>query len=498
MTVRDYVLIIDFGSSGLKTHIVNSSGNVLAESKGKWKVIVDPDYPFIVEYDAQFMEKLLFTLIKDVIKASKIDANNIKAISCVAQRIGTIFLDKNNKEIYAGPNVDSRGILVDFPIDEDMVKRIYEISGHTPPFIFSPMRFLWFKENKPIIAQKISKILSTHDWIIYKLTGNTVTEPSIASDMLIFDINKRKWSEELLDFFNINLEQLSEVKNAGDFAGEIKTEVAKQLGLPRNMSVYVGGGDTHFGLLAAGLIKEQHYGCVAGYTSPVMGILDKPLIDEDMKVWTGCYILSNTWSLESNVGVSGGLVDWFIKSFLNSRSKDLYRYFEKLVESSEPGAKGVRIKVGSMIMNAKNMAEQKITGLILLPSPVLPFIKPARIEDFARSILETIAFAVKANLKQLIETTNIKLECFGLTGGLTRFKIFPKILSSVLGTKIQVSREYNGSVLACAAMTFNSLQVYSSLEKAIKNMIKLYNVEPDSKNIQIYNEFFLDWLNMYE
>ncbi len=498
MSTRSCVLIVDFGSSGLKVNIVDSSGKILVKRESRWRTIIDPDYPFIIEYDKQFIAKTLFKLIKDAVKEFKANAQNIKAISCVAQRMGAIFIDKNGNELYAGPNIDSRGILVDFPINEEMIKRIYEISGHAPPFLFSPLRFLWFKENKPNIAQKVSKILGIHDWIIYKLTGNSVTEPSIASDTLLFDIHRRKWSEELLDFFKIDLEQLPDVKAAGDFAGELKAEVAEQLGLSRKIPVYVGGGDTHFGLLAAGLMEEKHYGCVAGYTSPVISISNEPLMDGDMRVWTGCYLLQNKWFIESNAGVAGGLVDWFVKSFLSSFSRDPYKYFEKLVNSSKPGAKGVKMRIGSMIMNAKNMAEQKITGFILLPSPVLPFISPAGIEDFARSILETIAFTIKANLNQLIDIAKVKLEYFGLTGGLTRFKIFSKILTNVLGIKVQVTKEFNGSILACAAMTFNSLQLFSTLEKAIKSVIKLYSVEPDAKNVQIYNDIFLDWLNTYE
>jgi len=498
MRIKRYILMIDFSTNNLRVYIIDSLGNIVIKEESKIEMIINPDYPFIIEYDTKFIREIFFKIIKDVMKEAKKSNINIEAISCVAQRIGTVFIDKNFNEIYMGPNSDSRGIFVDFPINEEEIKRIYEITGHTPLFIFSPMRFLWFKENKMEMAKKISKILTLHDWIIHKLTGNSITEPSIASDTLLFDINKREWSKYLLDLFGVDIELLPEVKNAGDFAGEIEKEVARKTGLPKNLPVFVGGGDTHFGLLAAGLMNEKHYGCVAGYTSPVAGITNKPIIDKNMKVWAGCHIFPNKWIIESNAGFSGGLVDWFIKSFLFSTSLNPYRYFEKLVESSEIGAKGMRMRIGSMIMNAKNMVEQKMNGFILLKSPNIPFIKPARIEDFARSILETIAFTIKANLKQLIEISNIKLEYFGITGGLTRFKSFLKILSNVLGSEIQVSKKFYGSMLACAILTFKNIAVYSSFEEAFRNMANFYIIKPNNKKIQIYNEIFLDWLDFYK
>lgn len=61
-------------------------------------------------------------------------------------------------------------------------------------------------------------------WLVYKLTGQHITDYTNASRTMLFNIHDLKWDQELLDLFKISPSILPEVRDSNTFVGCIKEE----------------------------------------------------------------------------------------------------------------------------------------------------------------------------------------------------------------------------------------------------------------------------------
>jgi autoinducer 2 (AI-2) kinase len=109
-----------------------------------------------------------------------------------------VLYDREGKEIWACPNVDSRARTeVSQLIEKGLAKRIYSRAGDWLA-ITSPPRFLWIKKHQPEIYRRTAHMTMISDWILYRLSGSFVTDPSAGSSSNLFQLSKRTWSDEII------------------------------------------------------------------------------------------------------------------------------------------------------------------------------------------------------------------------------------------------------------------------------------------------------------
>ena len=77
------------------------------------------------------------------------------------------------------------------------------------------------------------------------------------------DVKKMEWSEKIGKIFRVPLERFSKIVQIGTIAGNIRTELAKETGLPETVQVIVGCHDQCAATLGSG--------CVAGGGQPFHG-----------------------------------------------------------------------------------------------------------------------------------------------------------------------------------------------------------------------------------
>jgi glycerol kinase len=90
---------------------------------------------------------------------------------------------------------------------------------------FSATKIAWLLENVPGLRERRSAVFGTVDaWIIYKLTGELVTDPSNASRTMLFDIRKGDWDEELKELLGVGGARLPEVRPSCGVLGHTRPE----------------------------------------------------------------------------------------------------------------------------------------------------------------------------------------------------------------------------------------------------------------------------------
>lgn len=486
------MIVIDFGSSALKVQAVTLEGDLLAEEKGKPTIVKD-ESSLSVEYDSGEVTSLVMNCLRLVsLKVQKLGCR-VRGIGCVSQRFNMVLLDRDGRVLCMSPNNDPRGFLARLSIDEQDLRKLYDLTGLCPPQLFAPARLKWFEDYNAGVLSRVAKIMTICDYLVYMLCNRIVTDPTSAAGSMLFDIRKRAWCTEALEIFDVEENSLPEVADTGEVVGYLSEKVASKTALPEDVPVVVCGGDTQSAFFSMHAFEADNAGVVMGHTIPVGVVTNEPRLDEQMRTWL-TPLLRERWLVESNAGPLGLSVEWLLGNIL--RSSD-FSILDGLVELAPPGARGLLMKLYPSISDVKALGHQDVRGLISLPPLASPFSELVGLEDVARSMLEFIVFSVKANLNQALTVARRRLKRVAVTGGLTRLTSMRKLLPSVLGFVTEFTKYYYGTTLGCAAMVARALGYYTSLEDAVRAMSPVNVVEPIQGLEHCYEPIYTSWLSFY-
>jgi len=106
---------------------------------------------------------------------------------------------------------------------------------------FSALKIKWLINNVPEVRTAIKEnrlMFGTVDsWLLWKLTGQHLTDVTNASRTLLMDIETLDWDQYLLDFFAIPKKILPRIKASSDFYGNIR--VGSLNGIPITGMSYI-------------------------------------------------------------------------------------------------------------------------------------------------------------------------------------------------------------------------------------------------------------------
>lgn len=497
--MNEYVLSIDFGTGSGRCMLYELGRGAIASKARSWSYTRSQDSPpSAFEFDADEFWQIIATLIRETVQSCEINPSAIKAVSSTSQREGIVLLDTSGREVYAGPNLDFRQPAVAEWQSRISPQRVYQLTGHWPVPMFAPFRLLWIKENRPQTFRRLWRLLSINDWILFRLSGEIAAERTNAVETLLYDIHSRKWSIELTDAFQVPFEILPEIVDAGDVVGRVSNRAADETGLSPGTLVVAGGSDTQSALLGMNVIKVGQIGIVAGSWSPIQKIVDRPTIDDKQRLWTGCHVIKGQYVIESSAMMGGLIYRWFAEALGKvlgmGEMNDLYAFMNGLAANASAGANGVISLLGQSIMNAADWRGSGDGGFII----PLPVTNSIGLGEMARSILEGMAFAIKANLEQLEEVAGGNMEPLRVGGGNAANELWLSILAAVTEREVQVPLNIETSSVGCAICAAVGTGAYSTLSSAAQSMGGMRkSIVPDPVETQEYRLPYERWKRMY-
>jgi len=115
--------------------------------------------------------------------------------------------------------------------------------------------------------------------------------------------------------------------------------------------------------------------------------------------------------------------------------------------------------------------------------------------DLARAILEANCYAVKANLEQLTEITNVKVKKLGFCGGNSKAEIWSSIQAAVLDAPIHVPKERDATAVGAAICAAVGTGIHKDIQIAIKEMVHMEELhKPNSELAKEYLRLYESWI----
>ncbi len=248
-----YYLAIDLGTTGCRSILFDEQLHNLSQAYEEYGLITPA--PTWVEQDAELWWTLTKKTMKAAVEKAGIRGEAVEGISISSQGITIVPVDESFTPLCNAHSwLDVRGEAAAKKIENDYTREgIFALTGKNPLPAYSLPKLLWIREHMPDVWARAYKFLMPLDFLTAKLCGNAVTDHSMASGTLMYDLEKGCWSKELLDRYAIDEKLLPDLAWSGERAGTLLPAVAKELGLREDCVVAVGAQDQKCAAEGAGL-----------------------------------------------------------------------------------------------------------------------------------------------------------------------------------------------------------------------------------------------------
>jgi len=487
-----YIISYDIGTTGLKSCIYDNSGVLVAKKYCRYETYYPS--PNCIEQKPSEWWSSICESTKSMLLELNIDNSKIESISFSGHMNGCVLIDKNGELIrkrtflWADSRSKEQSIILEKNIGYD---RFFLITGGGLDVSMYPaLKLLWIKEYESENYKKIYKVLGTKDYIIFKLTGNIITDYSDASGTGLFDISLRKWSDEILDNLDINSCLLPDIHKSYDVVGKITSEAAKATGLKQGTKVVAGGGDVVCASIGAGSIEPKTSYINIGSASWVSQSSRKPIIDIKYRPINLCHIIDNLYASQVIMYGGGISYQWIVDSIA-----DLEKYFANFVNLTVYDL--IELKLNKLNGNNENLL-------------FLPFIRGGGAPyfninsrgvliglsashnkiDIIESVLEGVAFNLRSLLSFLQKYNSCK-DSIAVIGGGALSNRWCQIISNICNKNIIRPLNLQESTSFGAAITggvgvglFNDFSI-------VKKFLKMNdNFFPDSLKAKKYKDLY--------
>ena len=478
----EYVIGLDLGTGTIKGIAVDSNGEILAKHSEVYKLYTEGN-----GYSEQNPEDWYEASLK-VLKKIVLDLNgyNLKAISISGQMHSLVLLDKEY-------NVIRRSILWNDTrntkecnyVMERMGERIINITGNKCLEGFTLPKILWVKENEPSNWEKTLKFCMPKDYLVLKYTGNICTDVSDAAATLMFDLEKKEWSDEILNYLGIDKEKCPKVYNSIESVGELNEEIKRELNIKGNVKIFPAGADNPCSALGSGIINENKALLSIG-TSGVYLQYEDSYKNYNGKLHMFNNVIPNSYYSMGVTLSAGDSLSWFRNTFAPDKS------FDEVLEGIEdvvPGSNGL-LFAPYIVGERTPYTDSKVRGTFIGIDKVHEF------KDFARAVVEGITFSLK-------DCFNIYNNCYEKeiisVGGGAKSKAWLQIQADIFNKKIISIKNEEGPSLGAAIVAAVSLNWFDSFEDAVKLIVKEEeSFYPNKELVEIYEEVYNRYRKIYK
>jgi xylulokinase len=319
-----YILAADVGTSSVKTGLFDLDLNLIKQTRSTHDYITRG-------VEVEIAPETLFTSFLRSLEDLKEYLPQVVAMGFSAICPNMILMDKSGNALGNGIiHLDRRSEKQGFEILEKVgMEKFLSIAGNVPcPGGMTVTSLMWLRENRPDLFENTYKFGHTTTFLIRKLTGHFIIDPSNAGFNGLYDtVGNTGWSEEMCERLGFSTELLPAVRNSCEEAGRLTKEASQLTGLPEGILVVTGGADTACAVYGAGCVED-------GQLLSTTGTVEAMCLCSATPSFTGKYLLRPAcnpghWHVLNLIGAGGESLNWYHSVFCHDMDKDTF--FHKLL-----------------------------------------------------------------------------------------------------------------------------------------------------------------------
>ncbi|WP_224269108.1 glycerol kinase GlpK [Haloprofundus salinisoli] len=441
MTTETYVGAIDQGTTGTRFMVFDHSGRVVTSAYEKHEQIY-PE-PGWVEHDPTEIWEKTQSVITSALEEEDLTADQLEAIGITNQRETTLLWDADsgtpvhNAIVWQDRRTTDR---VEQLEAEDKVEWIRGKTGLEADAYFSATKAEWLLDNAdPMKMQRARPadvreraedgevLFGTIDtWLIYKLTGNHITDVTNASRTMLFDIHEMEWDEELCEEFGVPMAMLPEVRPSSDDDYYGTTDSEGFLG--SEVPVAAAFGDQQAALFGQTCFDEGDAKNTYGTGSFMLMNTGEEAVESEHGLLTTVGFQRSgepvQYALEGAIFVTGAAIEWLEDMTLISNASES-ETLARSVDSTD-GVYFVPAFTGLGAPHWDGRARGTIVGMT----------RGTRREHIVRAALESIAFQTRDVADAMEADSGIEMTDLRVDGGAVKNNFLCQLQANIVGTTI--------------------------------------------------------------
>jgi len=475
MSVSDFILSVDIGTSATKAVLFDADVNQVA--------IVRKHYPIHAphkgwsEQEPEVILNAVLGAIRGIIDSLP-ESSRVLGISFSSQLYSILAVNADGKALtnsLTWSDTRSAGI-AQLLSQHPEAQGIYQRTGCPIDAIYPLAKIQWLKEN--VELSENTRFISIKEYVIFRLIGRFVADWSIASATGLFDIKEHHWDKTALSLLGITPANLSELVPPRRIFTKWNHDIIDLIGLSPDTPLIIGGGDGPLASVGVGAYSSDTLAVNVGTSAAARLTISEAKVDPEGRLWT--YVIDEDLWVIGGIVSSGGIVyDWFLKNFFSGieeteddgPAKRVHEYADRLASAVPPGAENlifIPYLGGEQCPVWRPHTRGSFFGLDFRHNR----------GHFVRAVLEGITRSIYRISESIQNMLNGQFNEIRVTGGLTSSPLWLQIAADMFGTPIVVPESAEGSAKGAAMLAIIALGLRSSIEDFAELVVAQKRVYP--------------------
>lgn len=479
-----YYIGVDLGTSAVKLILMKKDGTV-ANTVSREYPIYFPQPGWSEQNPEDWYENTALG-VRQLIDG--FDASKVAGISFGGQMHGLVILDENDEVIRPAIlwNDGRTAKECDYLNNTIGREKLADYTANIAFAGFTAPKLLWLKENEPDNFAKIKKIMLPKDYLAYKMTGVHCTDVSDASGMLMFDVKKRCWSEQMLKLCGVDESCMAKVYESFECVGSLTGKAASEMGLDASVKVIAGAGDNAAAAVGTGTVGEGKCNISLGTSGTVFISSDKFGVDENNALHSFCHA-DGHYHLMGCMLSAASCNKWWMDDILNTKEYD--REQEAITDDMLGNNRVFYLPylMGERSPHNNPAARSTFTGMTMDTGRV----------DMTQAVLEGVAFAVRDSF-EVAKSLGINITETKICGGGAKSRLWCRMIANILNIKVCVPMTEEGPALGAAMLAAVGTGAYRDVYEAAEKIVKTKEtILPDKEIAGRYENKYRQFKKIY-
>jgi len=491
--MSETALGLDIGSSSVKAVLLDlASGRSVAHaSSPPTELEISAPRPGWAEQHPDLWWEHVCRALAALRASNPKGLDSVKAVGIAYQMHGLVLTDSNGKPLR--PAIiwcDSRAVPYGERAFNALGQQLCLTRFGNSPGNFTASKLAWVRDHEPQVFRQAAHFMLPGDYIAFKLTGKVGTTRSGLSEGVLWDFSQNGVAKPVLEAFGIPASLVPSIgANVGQFE-VLRPEVARELGLPKDVPVTYRAGDQPNNALALNVLEPGEVAANAGTSGVVYGVTAELGIDQQSRV--NSFLHVNSSDSKPRVGVlmcvngTGSFYRWVRSNFAPTVS---YAELNARAESSPVGACGlVAVPYG-------NGAERTLGNATLGASFEQIDLNRHSINDVIRATQEGIVFSLCYGVEIMRGMGLVPTRVRAGNANMFQSPLFQRSFAAALNTPLELYTTDGAEGAARGAGIGAGLVSYSD---AFRGLQRECTIEPDRGILEQTRQAYERWKTVVE
>ncbi len=479
-----YVLGMDLGTGSLKCVVMDAASQVLARAERAYPT-QSPHPGWAEQNPEDWIEALRSTMTELRMREPHL-IEGLGAIGlCSAAHIPVLLDDANRVIRPAILWSDQRSTSEVSELRAQHSPHLEEITLNEAGCTWTLPQLLWVWKHESDALNRVRRLLSSKDYLVFRLTGQACMDHGSAAATLMLDARTKTWSPHLKAVSCLPDTAFPTLEHPMTIVGEVTAEAAHAFALPPGVPVIAGTLDSAAEMVGCGLLAPGKAGMVrVGSAGGIMAVTNQPTFNKGIITYP--HVVDGLYYKQAGTNSCATSLKWIRDLCVAMRTADAaaltFEDLDQLAAQANPGADGLMFHPylqGERAPYWNPEMRGSFTGVD----------QRHGWPQFVRAVMEGVAFSLLDGLS-MFRRDGLDMNSAVMSGGIVKSPIWSQIITDVFGMEVRTIRQGDSAYGACM-FAATAIGMFINIHDAVAVCVKDdRTMSPSATNRNLYGHLF--------